>query len=75
MLGAVTVFCLMATVSVAFAENEDKVGVCHETSSEKNPIVIINVSEKAALKHAEKHGDAILVPNEVGCPTIIPPQE
>src|SRR5688500_3428599 len=36
----------------------DKIGVCHLTGSETNPVVFIEVSEKARKAH-EAHGDAV----------------
>jgi hypothetical protein len=51
----VVAVCLMI-VSVAWAGSE-KVYVCHNTSSETNEWVLINISENAFLAHID-HGDA-----------------
>jgi hypothetical protein len=34
----------------------DKVYVCHHTSSETNPVVVIHISRSALDKHLENHG-------------------
>jgi hypothetical protein len=42
--------------SPVFAHPPSKVDVCHHTSSEKNPVVKINISHHAVEKHLALHG-------------------
>lgn len=37
--------------------HDDKIAVCHRTSSHKNPWVKIEITEKAFYKGHEQHGD------------------
>jgi hypothetical protein len=52
--------------------NDNKVDVCHRTGSEKNPVVLINISENAVQHHMD-HGD-YLADAVTGC-TIVPDEE
>ena len=49
----------------AHAGGNEKVEICHFTSSVKNPVVIISVSERAVQTHLD-HGDTLYDP-EFGC--------
>ena len=40
----------------AGAEPADKVQICHHTSSESNPFVVIDISGNAEQKHLDLHG-------------------
>lgn len=51
----------------------DKVGVCHLTGSETNPVVFLWVSERAAGKHESRHGDQIGVDSIDECGATPPP--
>ena len=57
LLGAVSGASFNQEVFAANGGNE-KVNICHNTSSEKNPQVTINVSEKAIPAHLS-HGDFV----------------
>lgn len=48
------------------SDDSGKVGICHNTGSETNPLVYIEVSENAAAAH-EAHGDTIGVASEDDC--------
>jgi hypothetical protein len=55
LVGAVV--AALGGILTARAKSE-KIGVCHHTGSEKNPLVFIEVSEHAAKAH-EAHGDSV----------------
>ncbi len=49
---------VLASSGVANAQN-NKVYICHKTSSETNPVLLINVSENAVNAHINNHGDVV----------------
>lgn len=48
------------------AAKSEKVSVCHETGSSKNPLVLISVSKNALSSHLN-HGDFILPEDMINC--------
>lgn len=56
---------LLGIVGLAKA-SADKVLICHQTGSEKNPVVIISVSSRAEQAHLN-HGDTLLPAGENDC--------
>ena len=47
---------LLGPAGTADAAKQDKEFVCHHTSSETNPVVIIHISGNAVDKHLANHG-------------------
>lgn len=58
---------------VQSADGNNKVDFCHATSSEKNPGVLISISEKAVNKHITRHGD-ILAGERIDAATVMSEQ-
>jgi len=56
---AVGVLCM---ASLAFASTDDKVQVCHFTSSESNPVETISVSSNAVQAHVAHGDDCGIIP-------------
>ncbi len=48
---------LFAGAASAAQDSDHKVLVCHRTSSESNPVVLISIAESAVAAHLEHHGD------------------
>jgi hypothetical protein len=69
-------FGLLGAVQLALGAPGDagKVGVCHLTDDQAEPIVFIEVDEKAVKTH-ERHGDQVGVASLAECvlPTVVPP--
>ena len=45
-----------SAIAGAGAAPADKVTICHHTSSESNPFVVITISGNAEQKHLDNHG-------------------
>ena len=60
---AIVISILGASIANA---NAGKVLICHKTSSEKNPIVLISVSSNAVQAHLSQ-GDTLLPAGETDC--------
>lgn len=39
----------------------ERVTICHKTSSQRNPVVVITVSGSALQTHLDQHGDDLMV--------------
>jgi hypothetical protein len=65
----------VAAVTPAQAQYEGKTTICHQTSSETNPFVVITVSNNALPAHVA-HGDTLVNPNPPpdcpGPPIVLP---
>jgi hypothetical protein len=64
-----------ALIGSAEAAKLPKVAICHNTGSETNPVVLIEVSGNAAPAHIANHGDTLAVigpDGEATCPTTAP---
>ena len=46
----------ISALATAGAAPADKVTICHHTSSETNPFVVITISQNAEQKHLDNHG-------------------
>ncbi len=57
-VGVGALIALIGYATLAYAGGTPKVVVCHTTSSETNPEVVITVSENALQTHLD-HGDAL----------------
>lgn len=68
MFKKIFVAVLFGILGAANATNAktDKVFVCHQTSSEENPVVLISISSNAVQTHLG-HGDILLPEGESVC--------
>ena len=72
-LASTLIIAAAAALSLT-AEAADKVYVCHLTSSDSNPVVMIYISENAVPAQLDK-GDYILPAGQTSCSTPVPPPE
>lgn len=62
---AIMALSTLGITSIAGAQT-DKVLVCHQTSSETNPVVLISISDNAVQAHLD-HGDTLLPEGATDC--------
>lgn len=66
LVGGASILAL-STIAGAGAKPADKVTICHHTSSETNPVVMITISENALAKHLANHGGTGNDTSGTGC--------